>query len=215
MSTLTDRFLLLSGLISDEGLVQDKYIKRRCTKNQTKSVLEKEFQNVKITNHNINKYRQKSQDICIEDFKKLNEVVIAMQKTKLFSTLQNKLYPIIYRSYVNKENPELELFVNLIIFLSSFLVSWSDFMIAFPQGQKMLKDLFQKRDAESILNLYLVIQNVYLTQAYDQLFFRKEMFNLLPFIDVDSVSRELILKAIDKGSAVVLQKTLKYILDKK
>lgn len=88
-------------------------------------------------------------------------------------------------------------------------------MIAFPQGQKMLKDLFQKRDAESILNLYLVIQNVYLTHAYDQLFFRKEMFNLLPFIDVDSVSRELILKAIDKGSAVVLQKTLKYILDKK
>jgi hypothetical protein len=134
-----------------------------------KVLLEKIFK-VKITRYNYKKYRKNF-------LKRCNELMNSFEKNY-------NLYDTIF-SLIPKEceikNRALEIVTNIIIFFTSLGFSWSMYLTAWPSGRKIIKDLFISTDkVTAITNLIFIIKSVYICNGYDDYFFKRELFNLLP-----------------------------------
>lgn len=104
------------------------------------------------------------------------------ENTRIFMSLIDRLASTVVgeKDFVIAGNPKLENFLNLIAYASSFFVSWSDYLIYYASGRKIIEDLFKKPSVTSLINIYVIIYAVQLTGAYDDTFFRENFIKLLP-----------------------------------
>lgn len=103
-----------------------------------------------------------------------NKEFIQIFSNSFYSNLGEKIYK-------NDTNKPLELFVNITIYLTESLAPWSIFFCATPSGLRLLKQVFQN-DKVAIVTLFVWLNQIWLLNQYDNLFFRKELFDFLPTV---------------------------------
>ena len=63
-------------------------------------------------------------------------------------------------------------------------LSWSSYILAFPSGQKIFKDVFEKTTrAKALVNIFALLMTIYITSGYDDKIFRENFFSFLPTIN--------------------------------
>ena len=121
------------------------------------------------------------------------------------------LYSVIPREKIMPEKYiDIEMIVNLMFFFCSLKLSWSDYLIAFPSGQKLIMDIFlSPKKSVAVANLIMIIKTIYVMNLVDPVF-KQELFRLLPNINEivkDTVFETWIVKWMsDKISTVVFMK---------
>lgn len=143
----------------------------------TKKILESVFKK-DITNKNHKKYRKK----LLENCKNLMEL---FHSEKYMKNLED-IYNYIPREFETADI-NLEIVLNIAVYLSSFLITWTNYLILYASGRKMITDIFTVKGTKSKLlalaNIYIVLQTVWVMSQYDEVFFQKELFSMLPDID--------------------------------
>lgn len=86
------------------------------------------------------------------------------------------------KSFVIPDNPELEQVLNIMMYGISYMRSWSEYLLGMASGRKMLYDLFENNPIKAMINLYSIIYAVQISGAYDDLLFRKDLIEVLPYI---------------------------------
>ena len=95
----------------------------------------------------------------------------------------DKLYSIIPREEIISDNIPLEMILNFIYFLVSLNISWSDYLLAYPSGQKLISDVFLvPNKTTAIANILAIIKSVYILGGKNEYLFKKELFSMLPNI---------------------------------
>ena len=116
--------------------------------------------------------------------KKFREQLESLQTNKVFWSYVDWLIntlSITEKDFVVPRNPKLEKILNIISYASSYAFSWSQYLLLFESGRKILRDLFGKPSLTSFMNLYAVIYTIQITQTYDDIF-TKDMMRLIPVI---------------------------------
>ena len=140
----------------------------------SRELLERLFK-VPITKENKQKYRKKF-------LKKCKELMEMLEDENHVAFTFNTLYSIVPREEILPSNLPLEMFINLVAFCISMGISWSDYLLAYPSGQKMITDLFlSPKKSIAIANMLMIIKSVYVMGG-NEILFKKEMFTLLPNI---------------------------------
>ena len=147
--------------------------KYRITKKILHTIFKKE-----ITSKNHRKYRKK----LLENCKNLMEL---FHNEKYIKNLKD-VYNYIPREF-ETANINLEIVLNIAVYFSSFLLTWTNYLILYASGRKMITDVFTVAGTKSKLlalaNIYIVLQTVWIMSQYDEAFFQKELFSMLPDID--------------------------------
>jgi hypothetical protein len=153
-------------------------------------ILEKTF-NIKITSykeqHKYSKLFNKNCEQNIKNFFRFEQLEALIKNIKdeddYIETFKNFFYTnlVTEKYYDNIEDPDRELFINLVIFLTEVLVPWSIFFCLTPSGIRLVKKIF-KNNKEAIITLSIWLTQLWLLEQYDTLFFRKEFFTFLPSI---------------------------------
>lgn len=159
------------------------------------------------------KYRNKISDYI---FSTIDSFSSEKLKEKISSVLR-----YVYSNFIPNEIPfksfrDVEIIINTMMFLASMKMSWSQYLLAFPTGKKILYDAFGKRDLMSVFNLYAIIQTVYVLNQYDPILMKKEFFSILPEVGLpEELHKYLMLWIANKISILVLQKILQNYIKKK
>ena len=64
-------------------------------------------------------------------------------------------------------------------------ISWSSYILAFPSGQKIFKEVFDPERitrAKALINIFALLMTIYITSGYDDDIFRENFFSFLPTI---------------------------------
>jgi hypothetical protein len=73
---------------------------------------------------------------------------------------------------------------NFIIYLSTYMMSWSQYLVLSPDGRNMIESLFYKKTRfMALVNLFCLLNTVFICSQYDAVFFQKEFFSFLPVIE--------------------------------
>lgn len=169
----------------------------------SKEFLQKIY-NIEITTKNKKKYRSKFLKNCKDLMNKLED-------DKYVQFTVDTLYSVIPREKIMPEKYiDIEMIVNLMFFFCSLKLSWSDYLIAFPSGQKLIMDIFlSPKKSVAVANLIMIIKTIYVMNLVDPVF-KQELFRLLPNINEivkDTVFETWIVKWMsDKISTVVFMK---------
>lgn len=150
---------------------------------------------IPIKKHEIEKYKEIYKTDCtkaLDAFAKTNQVGGTFWDSsigsKLFDLLTSseKLFDL--SSYYDKSTliPQLEIFLNIISFLGSFMIPWSVYILIYPNGQKLVTDLFQRPGLSSVINLFCVVYAVQTQGSFDSIFFREELIRFLPYVNIPS-----------------------------
>jgi hypothetical protein len=135
-----------------------------------------------IRKNRISHYMDRYMEICN---KKLRRQELASLKNSndfwsyvdwLINTLS-----ITEKDFIVPNNPKLEKILNIMSYASSYAFSWSEYLILFESGKKLLRDLFTSPSLTSFINLYVIIYTIQITEEYDD-FLTKDMMKLIPVI---------------------------------
>jgi len=176
----------------------------------TKKILESIFK-TEITSKNHKKYRKKLLENC-------NNLMELFHTEKYIKNLKD-IYNYIPREF-ETDNINLEIVLNIAVYLSSFLITWTNYLVLYASGRKIITDIFTVTGTKSKLvalaNIYIVLQTVWVMSQYDEAFFQKELFSMLPDIDkivAGTVLESWIVKfATNKCTIAVLLTTVKSFL---
>ena len=75
--------------------------------------------------------------------------------------------------------------MNIVAYCISMGLSWSSYILAFPSGQKIFKDVFDPQKitrAKALINIFALLMTIYITSGYDDEIFRENFFSFLPTI---------------------------------
>ncbi len=151
-------------------------------------MLEKTF-NVKIQSykdqHKYSKLFNKNCEQNVKNFFKFERIEAETKGIKddkqFIEKFKNLFYSLSEKYYKNEEYPNIELFINIIIYLTENLAPWSIFFCLTPSGIRIIKSVFQN-DKIAMITLSVWLTQIWLLNQYDNLFFRKEFFNFLPTV---------------------------------
>ena len=194
------RFYLNINNISD--------IKTICGARISKQKLEEHFGIPNIKKHELFNYREKYKEDCVESL--LNETITDKKGRQIFKeemealrdikdkSLKTKIKDRLY-FYLNSEsqidipeNKRLQEFFNIISFINSLRVSWIEYIIAFPNGQKIVTDLFSNPGVSSLINFYMIIYAMQMAGDLTNIYFIDKIINLIPYVDIpDSILKSL------------------------
>lgn len=142
----------------------------------TKEFLEKVFKK-KIPKEKKRYYKRKFIKNC-------NELVNFLYDAEYIEEIHSNIYNYIEKEVEINNKKSLEILINIILFTGSLTISWSEYLMMYPSGQKILKNVFfSPTDVNALSNLYDIIENVYIKRGYDDYFFKKEFFKILPNLD--------------------------------
>jgi hypothetical protein len=113
-----------------------------------------------------------------------------------------------------------QLVLNFMFFCASYGVSWSQYFLFFEDGRNILKKAFLENETTAIIAFTEAIYMVGVTKSYDEVIFRKEMFNAFPdfekYVPLDHSSEHA--SAVNAIALFIYGKitfmTLKIILNK-
>jgi hypothetical protein len=130
----------------------------------------------KVTEKHRAKFEKKLRKNC-------PEIVNAFFDKQYKSDFYEKFYSAVPK-YLDYPNKSVEMLGNLCAYASEFSMSWSQYLIGTMGGRKLLMDVFKSpKKITAITNLFLILSTVYVMSGYDELFFKKEYFALLPNIE--------------------------------
>lgn len=167
MTSLWNRTLEYVGYNSRESL---NICKDKDFENVDENYLGQLF-NTQVTSENKRELIQKLEEDC-------ENIINTFENSNYAKDIASKIYSFIPREFTYPENLSFEIVLNLIMFFVSLKVSWSEYLLYFPSGQKLLYNIFQS--PSSTLYFFTIIKSVYLNKSYDELLFKQEMFKILP-----------------------------------
>jgi hypothetical protein len=177
-------------------------------------MLEKTF-NVNIQSykdqHKYSKLFNKNCEENVKNFFKFDQLQAETQNIKdekeFIKKFKNFFYTYSEKYYTNTKNPDIELFINVVIYLTENMVPWSIFLCATPSGVRILKSVFRS-DKVAFITLSLWLTQIWLLNQYDNLFFRKEFFSFLPTVVTLEGINYYFQQAITRGGLIGLKKYL-------
>ena len=202
--------------------------KSKC-ENVSKAVLELRY-NKRIKDKFLPVYRKKYMIDCIERlkefqkndsyfnsvFKKIN---LAVHLSKEYFYGKIKFLPEWVKDHFTKEKimsffeslpveiklPQrfhlTQLVLNFMFFCASYGVSWSQYFLFFKDGRDILEKAFLENETTAIIAFSEAIYMVGVTKSYDEILFRKEMYNAFPNFEKylpldDSVDHANVINAV-------------------
>ena len=175
-------------------------IKTICGSYVSKTKLEDHFQIENIKKHQMHKYREKYREDCIESL--LNTIITDEKGRQIFQeemsilrgitdkSLKTKIKDRLY-FYLNSEsqidipeNKRVQEFFNILSFINSMRVSWVDYLISYPNGRKIVLDLFSNPGVSSLINFYTVIYAIQMSGGITNVYYLDKIINLIPFVDI-------------------------------
>lgn len=82
---------------------------------------------------------------------------------------------------IDKETKQI---FNFIIYVSTNMMSWSQYLVLSPDGRNMISSLFYKKTRYmALVNLFCLLNTVFICSQYDPVFFQKSFFTFLPSIE--------------------------------
>ena len=115
---------------------------------------------------------------------KCEKLVRLFHDSKYVSDIHSTIFDIIPREIIDK-NKSSEILMNLAAYCISMGVSWSTYILAFPSGQKIFRDVFDPEKitrAKALINIFALLMTIYITSGYDDKIFRENFFSFLPTI---------------------------------
>lgn len=178
-----------------------------------KAFLEKIF-NKKIPREKYDYYRRKFLRNCETLTKELNNL---FSDNEYINDLHSNIYNYIPREYQIPYKKSLEILINLIMFAGSNFINYSDYLLNYPSGQKLVVNVFQNPDDYNALyNLYSIVYTANLSKTYDETLFKKEFFKVIPdltdFIPNRFLQDEYLKWITNKISTLSFLKVLEAIL---
>ena len=171
---------LFSKDTTDYFRLTNKSVDEICNKKTIKisdEMLKKAF-NIKDTE--IKKNRPKW---IIAFHKKCEKLVLLFHDSKYVSDIHSTIFDIIPKEITDK-NKSSEILMNIVAYCISMGLSWSSYILAFPSGQKIFKDVFEKTTrAKALVNIFALLMTIYITSGYDDKIFRENFFSFLPTIN--------------------------------
>jgi len=110
--------------------------------------------------------------------KDCEKIINAFEDSVFVQDVAARVYKIIIREFVYPQNLSFEILVNLILFFVSLKVSWSDYLLAFPSGQKIIQNVFESK--YGAFYFFTIVKSVYFNSAFDDVLFKQEFFKILP-----------------------------------
>ena len=161
-----------------------EYISFECGKLMSREALKKYF-NKNIKKHDIHKHREMYLEKCTKT------INILAESTRHGGDFWKILYSTVTSERVfNLERfhfyyaDKLEIFLNItFFFLGTFYLPWTAYILIFPSGQKLVKDLFQKPNIVSYVNFYCILYSIQTTKEFDTYFFKEQVMKLIPYVD--------------------------------
>lgn len=186
------KFYLNIGNISDIKTICGTYI--------SKTKLEEHFEIVNIKKHQMHKYREKYKEDCIESL--LGEIITDKKGMRIFQeemsilreiknkSLKTKIKDQLY-FYLNSEsqisipgNKRVQEFFNILSFINSMRVSWVNYLVSYPNGRKIVLDLFSDTGVSSLINFYMVIYAIQMAGDLTNIYYLDKIINLIPYVDI-------------------------------
>jgi hypothetical protein len=160
-------------------------------------------------------YRNKLIKNCRELTKDLNKL---FTKEQYVNDLHDNIYKYITQEYSIPGKKSLEMLINLFFTLNKFFIPSSHYLLAYPSAWNLVSNAFANPDDYNALkNLYTFIWSININKGYDDIFFKKDFFNVLP--DISSfagkyIQDEYVLWASDKISTKQLLSLIDKVLQK-
>ena len=165
----TTEYLRLTNHLVDE-ICNKKTIKI------TDEMLKKAF-DIEITKNNRPKWVKRFHQKC-------EKLVRLFQDSNYVSDIHSTIFDIIPKEIKDK-NKSSEILMNIVAYCISMGLSWSYYILAFPSGQKIFRDVFDPEKitrAKALINIFALLMTIYITSGYDDLIFRENFFSFLPTI---------------------------------
>jgi hypothetical protein len=164
-------------------LITPEYILTECGKHLSRDQLNRYF-NRKIRKHDVHKFRLLFNQQCTSKLAAYAEAT--RQGGDFWKLVQTviKTEQIFYFNSTIKWVQRLETFLNVIWYLGSLYFPWSTYLLFYPGGKRMLKDMFSKPSMEGLLSLYCIIYTIQTRKEYDDLFFQEEIVRLIPHLNL-------------------------------
>lgn len=115
---------------------------------------------------------------------KCEKLVRLFQDSKYVSDIHSTIFDIIPKEITDK-NKSTEILMNIVAYCISMGISWSSYILAFPSGQKIFKEVFDPERitrAKALINIFALLMTIYITSGYDDDIFRENFFSFLPTI---------------------------------
>ena len=131
---------------------------------------------VEITRNNRPKYVKRFYQNC-------EKLVVLFHDSKYVSDIHSTIFDLIPKE-ISDRNKSTEILMNIVAYCISMGVSWSTYILAYPSGQKIIRDVFEKTTrAKAIINIFALLMTIYITSGYDDKIFRENLFSFLPTIN--------------------------------
>ncbi len=165
--------------------ISPDFIRSECGKKLSRKQLNRYF-DMNIKKHDVHKYRILFSEKCTKKLKDFAEATRTGGDfwKMLYSTVMTER--IFYFNSTIAWVNHLELFLNVIWYLGSLYFPWSTYLLVYPGGKKMLKNLFEKPSTEGLLSLYCIIYTIQTRKQFDDLFFQEEIVRLIPHLNLPS-----------------------------
>lgn len=168
---------LFSRDTTDYLRLTDSAVDEICNKKTIKitdEMLKKVF-HVEITKNNRPKWVKRFHQNC-------EKLVRLFQDSKYVSDIHSTIFDIIPKE-IEAKNKSTEILMNIVVYSIGMGLSWSDYILSFPSGQKIFREVFEKTTrAKALVNIFALLMTIYITSGYDDLIFRENFFSFLPTI---------------------------------
>jgi hypothetical protein len=93
-------------------------------------------------------------------------------------------YNLIARYSPEMPNKKLQLFFDTILNLPQYSMTWSGWLLFYPEGRQIIYDLFDKPEKKiALANLFAVLVKVYVMSEYDDHVFNREFISFIPRVE--------------------------------
>ena len=180
---MTSLYQTLREYFIYEDLYTLDFIKGECAKEISWRQLKRLFK-VTIKKSEVDVYQKRYRLACEDHLQKLSRA--GRRGGKLWNFLSDLVssekFFFFSNTYPRLQN--LELFLNTCVFVGSFFVSSSTYLLAFPGGRSLINNLFSKQDLTSIINFYLYIYAVQTMGSFDDFIFQEDIVKMLPYVSL-------------------------------
>lgn len=167
--------------------------------NVPKEILEELF-GVKITSRQL---EERLKRIFLEDCENLldkyydNRYKLKLKESVIYTL--KFLYTKSYEGGVDKviilrDNPLTEQLINLMFFLAQNHMTWSEWLLCMPSGQKLLFSVFEEGvSMKNIRQIIKMLSSISVLQQYDTIFFREQfkfIFNDMIVLFAENIKKQ-------------------------
>lgn len=93
-------------------------------------------------------------------------------------------YNLLTRYSPEISNKKVQLFFDTILNIPQYAMTWSNWLLFYPEGRQIIYDLFDKPERKMALaNLFTILVKVYVMSDYDEEIFNREFISFIPRIE--------------------------------